>query len=103
MLVSLQVKDILDREKPDIILSQSGWSAHGLLSLNIPIICSIHDGSVTSSHLVNFDLFTRMHVIDQEEDGGLERCGLQWHEGILVWTQGGQAFAALPLRLRRPA
>jgi hypothetical protein len=42
--LALKVRDILSRERPDIIWSQSGWSADGLLSLGIPIICSIHDG-----------------------------------------------------------
>jgi hypothetical protein len=40
-----QVREILNSERPDMIWSQSGWSADGLKSLGIPIICTIHDRS----------------------------------------------------------
>jgi len=38
------VRKILEVEQPDVIWSQSKWSAEGLKQLNIPIVCSIHDG-----------------------------------------------------------
>lgn len=38
------VVEILRKAKPDIIWAQSHWSVIPLLSLDIPIICSIHDG-----------------------------------------------------------
>ena len=38
------VRDILKEKKPDVIWSQSHWSVEPLLELNIPIICTFHDG-----------------------------------------------------------
>lgn len=39
----LQAKKIIKDIKPDIIWSQSNWSADILQDLNIPIICTFHD------------------------------------------------------------
>lgn len=38
-----QARDIIIREKPDVIWSQSHWSAELLHDLGIPIICTFHD------------------------------------------------------------
>jgi len=39
-------KKIIEEEKPDIIWSQSHWSANCLHDLGIPIICTFHDSCV---------------------------------------------------------
>lgn len=39
----LETKEILKAKKPDIIWSQSNWSAEYLKDLNIPIICTFQD------------------------------------------------------------
>jgi glycosyltransferase involved in cell wall biosynthesis len=36
-------REIIEREKPDVIWSQSNWSADCLWDLGIPIICTFHD------------------------------------------------------------
>jgi glycosyltransferase involved in cell wall biosynthesis len=40
---ALQVKKIVSQVQPDIIWSQSNWSADILQDLNIPLICTFHD------------------------------------------------------------
>lgn len=64
-----EVRDILESKRPDAIWSQSGWSADGLISLNIPIICTIHDsGTKTFSfenkadkHILHYQFRSRSH------------------------------------------
>lgn len=38
-----EAREIIKREKPDVIWSQSNWSVDALWDLHIPIICTFHD------------------------------------------------------------
>jgi glycosyltransferase involved in cell wall biosynthesis len=40
---AFQAKQIIQKENPDLILSQSNWSADAFHDLNIPTICTFHD------------------------------------------------------------
>lgn len=38
-----EARSIIEKEKPDVIWSQSNWSADALWDLQIPMICTFHD------------------------------------------------------------
>lgn len=82
-----EVREILAQERPDVIWSQSDWSARGLNSLGIPIICTIQDRCASAS-------VSRKYMLT------IECTQREGQRAAVAWNGSGKA--TIPLHLSRP-